>query len=458
MPHYSILTVELNHSNHGIERVIRDTVGLFRDVVKFLGPIILTHWEDIRTKNKQEQLSAVEELVHTTKNHHAVYPEFDERFYKFPSYYRRSAINFTLGQVSSYLTRKKEFEEKRYNAISNGKHFREKAPILQLDTVAWPSMYKNQMYFREGETSLCLKVRIRNTWDWIRLNISGRDRKSIEKTLAAGGKLSSPQLILKNKKVYLQFPVVHSIVDFPDTELPEQKVLAVDLGINHGAVCSVVDARGTIHGRFFDPFNRERDSISHLLNKIRKVSYSSGKDQSLAAIYTKLDGVKGNYVRQLAHWIVQNAREQKVYGIVMEYLGPMKGRGRKKDRIHHWCKKRIFDFVNGLALRYGIRVFRVNPRNTSALAFDGSGPVSRNEKNFSLCTFANGKQYHCDLNASYNIGARYFLRAYQKTMLATAWSECMAKVPALSKRTDGTLCVLREFSKLLTPELLSNAA
>lgn len=106
MHHYSILTVELNHSNHGIERVIRDTVGLFRDAVKFLGPIILAHWADIRTKNRKEQLSAVEELIHTTKNHHAVYPEFDEKFYKFPSYYRRSAINFTLGQVSSYLTRK----------------------------------------------------------------------------------------------------------------------------------------------------------------------------------------------------------------------------------------------------------------------------------------------------------------------------------------------------------------
>lgn len=448
MIHYSIKTVELNNHNRGIVRIIRDTVDVFRTAAKFLGPVILERWDELRILNSQGQLTLVESWIHTTRCHKAEYPEFDQRFYKLPSYYRRSIIHFVTGQVGSYVTRKEDYEKERYDAISNGKRFREKPPVLNLETSAWPSMYKQQMYRQDGN-AFFLKVRIHNTWDWIGLCAPDRDMKDLLDVLNHGGRLYSPKLVYKNRKICLQFPVSYPSADFPETGLAGQRVLAVDLGINHGAVCSVVDACGTIHGRFFDPFTCERDSMDHLLNRLRKVSRQSGTGQSLSAFYTKLDGVKGNYVRQLAHWIMQTAREAHVYGIVMEYLGPMKGRGRKKDRIHHWCKKRIFDLVQGMALRYGIRVFRINPRNTSALAYDGSGPVSRDEENFSLCTFASGKQYHCDLNASYNIGARYFLRTYEKSMPETAWSECMAKVPALSKRTNGTLSVLRELSGVI---------
>ncbi len=140
----------------------------------------------------------------------------------------------------------------------------------------------------------------------------------------------------------------------------------------------------------------------------------------------------------------------------MEYLGRMKTRGRKKDRIHHWCKRRILELVRGMAMRYGIRVFQVNPKNTSALTFDGSGYVTRDEDNFSLCTFATGKRYDCDLGASYNIAARYFIRAYFKSMPATAWSQCVAEVPALARRTGCTLSTLWQLDRVICQ--LKNAA
>ena len=99
--------------------------------------------------------------------------------------------------------------------------------------------------------------------------------------------------------------------------------------------------------------------------------------------------------------------------------------------------------AKGMLLRNGIRVFLINPKNTSALAFDGSGKVSRDNNNFSLCTFTSGKRYHCDLNASYNIGARYFLRTLEKSMPETVWSELKAKVPEFPSRTNYTLATLR---------------
>lgn len=154
---------------------------------------------------------------------------------------------------------------------------------------------------------------------------------------------------------------------------------------------------------------------------------------------------------------MDRAREAGVYGIVLEHLGTMKMRGSKRDRLHHWCRQQLFHLIYGMALRYGIRVFRINPRNTSKLAFDGSGEVTRDPDNFSMCTFRTGKRYHCDLSASYNIAARYFLRAYQKSMPETAWSECTAKVPALLRRTD---CIWSSLKKLLEvlPAVLSQAA
>lgn len=438
---YAIREVELNHVTPGLKRIVKDTLKVFRDAVKMLSDIALTEWDGLKDLDNQDQLTYMEELVHTTKHHQAKYPEFDQAFQKFPSYYRRSAAHAACGQVSSYLTRLEQYESKRYEHISNGRRFKEKAPTLNFETAMFPSMYNNQMYKMDG-CDIQIKLFIRNTWDWVSVSMPMRDRKCLDHTIANGGKFRSPKFLIQNNKFYLQFPVLFKKANFPKTDVWDQTVLGVDLGINRGAVCSVVDASGTIHGRYFDPFSSERDRIDHMLNRLRKISRQSGCGQSLSAFYTKLDGLKKNYVRKLARWIVNRAVENNVYGIVMEHLGKMRGRGRKKDRIHHWCKKQIQELVKGMALRLGIRVFEVNPRNTSAFAFDGSGKVTRDEDNFSLCTFASGKRYDCDLSASYNIAARYFIRAIKKSMKEIDWSQCVAEVPALAKRTDCTLSTL----------------
>ena len=84
--------------------------------------------------------------------------------------------------------------------------------------------------------------------------------------------------------------------------------------------------------------------------------------------------------------------------------------------------------------------------NIGAQAYDGSGPITRNKNNHSLCTFTTGKQYHCDLSASYNIGARYFIREYLKSFPAMRRSVIAAKVPRLQRRS---LCVYSDLLDLL---------
>ena len=89
-----------------------------------------------------------------------------------------------------------------------------------------------------------------------------------------------------------------------------------------------------------------------------------------------------------------------------------------------------------------MRIRHICAWNTSALAFDGSGKVKRDEDNYSMCTFTTGKRYHCDLSASYNIGARYFIREILKSLPAKARLGIEAKVPQCTKRTTCTLATL----------------
>ena len=85
---------------------------------------------------------------------------------------------------------------------------------------------------------------------------------------------------------------------------------------------------------------------------------------------------------------------------------------------------------------------------TSKLAFDGSGEVLRGKNskrchnNYSLCEFSTGKLYNCDLNASYNIGARYFIRETLGGMTEKSRLSVLAKVPSLIRRSTCTLSTL----------------
>ena len=136
----------------------------------------------------------------------------------------------------------------------------------------------------------------------------------------------------------------------------------------------------------------------------------------------------------------------------MEHLD-FSGRKSKEQRLHMWRKRDIQKIVEHQTHRAGIRISHVNPWGTSRLAFDGSGWAERDKRNASLCTFPTGKQYNCDLNASYNIGARYFIRELLKPVSATERSLLEAKVPSVKRRTMSTFSTLISLNAVLKPEL-----
>ena len=111
--------------------------------------------------------------------------------------------------------------------------------------------------------------------------------------------------------------------------------------------------------------------------------------------------------------------------------------------------------VTDKAHQLGIRISRICAWGTSRLAFDGSGRILRGKEstktagNYSLCEFQTGKVYHCDLNASYNIGTRYFIREILKPLPATVKQDIGAKVPRCLKRSTCTLSDLISLAAVL---------
>ena len=161
-----------------------------------------------------------------------------------------------------------------------------------------------------------------------------------------------------------------------------------------------------------------------------------------------------NYNREIAiktaQQILAYADQQNVQVIVFEYLKISgRKRGRKKQRLSLWRKRDIQKRVEAMASRHGIRVSYICAVNTSRLAYDGTGRVLRGRdagfNTYELCRFQSGKVYNCDLSASKNIGARYFIRVFLKSVSAKKLLSVSAKVPELGRRTYCTLATLINF-------------
>ena len=198
-------------------------------------------------------------------------------------------------------------------------------------------------------------------------------------------------------------------------------------------------------GRKFIDFPSEKDRMYRVLGRIRRFQreHESVQTKSRWAYAKRLNIELG---RKIAGAVTKYAKEKHADVIVFEHL-ETKGKisGRKKQKLHLWRKRDIQKRCEHQAHRNGMRISRICAWNTSRLAYDGTGTVIRDPGNHSLCVFQTGKRYNCDLSASYNIGARYFIRELLKSLPVTERSLLEAKVPAVKRRTS---CVYADLRKL----------
>ena len=425
-------------SSYGVELrkqniPIRQTLEIYRSAVSYLIGIYVQVWEKLaEIPDAKRRFNAAEHLVHTTKKNHACF-DFDIRFPKMPSYLRRSAIQHALGTVSSYKTRLDLWEK------TDGKSGK---PKLVYENHAMPVFYRDVMYREgaEGKDEAYLKLYDGHDWKWFCVRLEHTDMEYLRKCWS-GKKVSAPTLEKRHQKYFLRFSYKEEVT-LTKTPVKEQIICSVDLGINTDAVCTIMRADGTVLGRRFIDHPSYRT-----LGRIRRFQREHGSAQTQGRwAYTKR--LNTELGKKIAGAIVRYAEENHADVIVFEYL-EMQGKisGKKKQKLHLWRKRDIQKCCEHQAHRKGMRVSRICAWNTSRLAYDGSGTVTRDRENYSLCTFQTGKRYNCDLSASYNIGARYFIRELLKPLPATERSLLEAKVPPVKRRTS---CVYADLRKLHT--------
>ena len=431
---FSSYKVKIKHYNH----IFEQTVKIYRNAVSFFIDVCDKEWDVLEPLKNLERCRKIEELtLYTKKNQNPKY-NFNERFYKMPSYLRRSSINTATGCYSSYYSNLKNWKA---NPIGN-------KPKLQLDRNVMPTLYKDNMYIRTDDNTARIKIFHKNDWVWIDVELNNQDVKYIQNHCTFK-KEYVPTLKKQGKCWYLVFPFEDK-VKFQKVDIEDQIICAVDLGLNNNATCSIMQSDGTVVGRKFVNLATEKDHLDKALNRVKKAQQNGAR--KCPTLWKHVNDLNTDISRKTAKEIVDFAVLYNADVIVFEHLdtqGKKKGRGKQKLAL--WRKQEMQKLVEHKVHILGIRISHICAWNTSKLAFDGSGKVERGtyiqnrvEKyNYSICTFPNGKQYHCDLNATYNIGARYFIRELLKS------DSVMRRLPNQTKDSDYGTGTTRTLSTLI---------
>lgn len=425
-------TKQLNISGkHNVNaRLMQQTADICLDALKFCIDVVLKEWDQVRSLGRKREFDI---LIHGTHGKVPKYPEFDVRFPNIPAYMRRALIADAIGMVKSYKSNHANWE-----TLSPAERGAE--PKLGI-----PSRYELTFYDQERKMSslangqIGLKLYNGKTWNWYYFQINDSDARYLMH-LCKTRKMLSPVVDKVRGRYQIRF-CFEEMKELVQSENPlAYRILAVDLGINAAASWCIMEADGTVHAKGVIHLACEEDRLNHMINRKRMYQQAGKKSH---CIYRWIRNANRTLSIETTRKLMEVAVLYSVDCIVFEYLdskGKIRG-GKTRERIHLWRKNDVQKRVELQAHRLGMRISRVCAWGTSKYAFDGSGVVDRHSVyhfehgkkvyNYSLCTFQNGKIYNCDLSAAQNIGARFFLREYQK-LGATG-------LPSTSLRTLSTL-------------------
>lgn len=424
----------------GLNRNVEDTLRQYRAAVDFLITVIDDEWNDVFTNCNaaNDAVRVAEALCLQTHKRPTTPYNFSAKFGHFPSYLRRAAIAQAYGMVKSYQSNLK-------NWYNQPKSTRGKRPQRPVAGYSCPSMYKDNMYQPVDEKTARIKLFTNGNWNWVTVNLKHTDVAYIQRHCVNRTQLS-PTLVKKGKRFALAFPFEENI-KLTDTPVEEQIAVAVDLGVNNACTCTVMDSNGNILTRKFLKTDKEQREMERILKHIGKVQRSGWHKTPL--LWARVRNINRHIAEKTALFIQDLMIEYSAHVVVFEHLDVRgKKHGGKKQRLHHWRADYVQKLVEHKAHRLGGRIAHVCAWGTSSLAFDGSGYVKRGRQSerckgdYSMCEFSSGKVYNCDLNASYNIGARYFIREILRSETVRSRSELEAKVPQVMKRSTCTLCSL----------------
>lgn len=210
----------------------------------------------------------------------------------------------------------------------------------------------------------------------------------------------SADLVLRDSDWWL-----HIVVTVPAPDVPSNDaVIGVDLGLAHPAVTSTRQFLGkrrwkAVEGRYF-----------YLRRQLQQRGTKSAK-RHLRRMRHKQARFRRDCDHVLSTQIVQAAPEGST--IAVENLTHIrrrtKQRGREqRRRLHSWSYHQMRQFLTYKAEARGCTVVAVDPRHTSQTCSRCGYQARNNRRARGLFKcHACGYELHADLNASYNIAAKY---------------------------------------------------
>ena len=419
-------------------KALENTIAIYRDSLYFVIPIVDAHWGEMKGfEYSNQRMMYVEKLIHSTANRQARY-NFDEKFPKFPTYLRRAMLNRALGIVSSYRSNLANWEEKKVELEEKGENVPQR-PRLGTRHFDYPAYYKKNLFRNFDPVKQTIELKVFKNGDWVyeTYKLKTSDCTYYQNHLT-GKKQNVPIIQKKGRRFYATFSYEENVPLIPEESI--SKICAVDLGLGTDATCSIMDQDGTVYARKFISFSEEHDRLHTQLGRIKRNQKRGSRHNK--RLWRKVAGFSQDIADKTVKAILDFGNEHGVDVFVLEYLD-FKGKNAVK-RAHFWRYKRIYKVLAQRVHQYGLRIARVNARYTSRLAFDGSGWSKRGreiapETPYAEMQFPTGKTYNADLNASYNIGARYFIRHLLKTVTETQRLALEAKVPQVAKRSTCTL-------------------
>ena len=193
----------LRHKITNHTRIFDATLEVYNDALSFIIKVIDHEFNDLDGMSTKSIVPIVEKFIHSTKtNPLPKYIEFNPRFHKFPSYFRRSAIASAFGKVKSYRSNYQNWLNEKEVALAEGKKFKKNPPRLQFEHKEFPVFYKTNMFERTSPTSAQIKVFHNNDWVWMDIEFKEQD---LYKRDVWDWKDHNPKLVKVGKKYFLNF-------------------------------------------------------------------------------------------------------------------------------------------------------------------------------------------------------------------------------------------------------------
>ena len=280
----------------GYNHIFAQTVSVYRDAVSFFVDVINREWKRFtHVQSPKQARSLTESLTVSTASRHSVTYDFGSGFYKFPSYLRRAAIAEAYGKVSSYHSNLSRWEASDPAA-------RGSRPVPGKTGFVYPAMYRDNCFVRTGTYTARLKVFIRNTWDWIGINLQKSDVDYIQHHCASF-KECVPTLQKRGQQWYLDFEFQYK-TSLHKTPVFNQTIVAADLGINNCCTCAVMRSDGAVIGRHFLKLPKEYDCLQRKINRIKYAQRHGSRD--IHNLWRLADGINSDIASKTAAFLTNH--------------------------------------------------------------------------------------------------------------------------------------------------------